>query len=121
MLSSRRPDLGSPIPLGISSRYVNPVTQEMEPDQQSLPLTSPFPAISHFFTSLSPSHRRHTRNVQSYLQNRLVESRKKTKSIGPEAAVEMADNTLDMMVAREFRAEDWMPDNEMIDEVLQCE
>lgn len=33
----------------------------------------------------------------------------------------MADNTLDMMVAREFRAEDWMPDNEMIDEVLQCE
>lgn len=40
--------------------------------------------------------------------------------MGGDAASELADNTLDMMVARESKADDWMPDNEMLDEVLLC-
>jgi hypothetical protein len=89
-------------------------------DDQAVPINIPFPALSDFLTSLSPTYRRHNRAVQSYLKKKLVESREKIKAIGPESAVDLADNTLDMMVARETRAEDWMPDNEMMVEVLQC-
>ncbi len=41
--------------------------------------------------------------------------------MGPDVAAEMADNTLDLMVARELKGEDWMLDREMKDELFQCE
>ena len=35
--------------------------------------------------------------------------------MGADAAVETATNTLDLMVARELKGEDWMSDEEMRD------
>jgi hypothetical protein len=59
--------------------------------------------------------------MYGFLEKRIVEARAKAKVMGTEAAVELADNTLDMMVARELKGEDWMPDNEMKDELFLCE
>ena len=50
----------------------------------------------------------------------LYKARAKASQRGVDVANEMADNTLDLMVARELRGEDFMPENEMKDELLQC-
>jgi cytochrome P450 len=47
-------------------------------------------------------------------------ARQKAKEMGPEVATETATNTLDMMVARELKGEDWMSDEEMRDELYIC-
>ena len=52
---------------------------------------------------------------------KLAASRIKAKQLGAGVAAELADNTLDLMVARELRGEDVMPDDEMKDEIFQCE
>lgn len=40
--------------------------------------------------------------------------------MGADTAVEIADNTLDMMIAKQMRGEDWMSDEEMRNELLLC-
>jgi len=40
--------------------------------------------------------------------------------IGADNAAEMADNTLDMMVGRELKGDDFMSVNEMRDELYLC-
>lgn len=40
---------------------------------------------------------------------------------GPDNAAEMADNTLDLMVGRELKGDDYMSVGEMRDELYQCE
>jgi cytochrome P450 len=56
-----------------------------------------------------------------YLKDKLAEARARAKEMGPEVSAEMANNTLDMMVARELKGEDWMSDDEMRDELYLCE
>ena len=58
------------------------------------------------------------RCITEFLMEKLEASRARAKVLGADAA-EMADNTLDMMTAREVRG-DWMKDTEMTDEVFQC-
>jgi hypothetical protein len=86
-----------------------------------VPVTSPIPTITHhFITRLSPTYRRHSAQTDGYLKEKLVHARVRAKERG-DAAAEMADNTLDMMVGRELRGEDWMADDEICQEVFQCE
>jgi hypothetical protein len=51
-------------------------------DSQSLPLMTFFPAISHFFTRLTPSYRRHARVLDGYLKTKLANSRAKARTLG---------------------------------------
>ena len=81
---------------------------------------SSFPAISHFISRLTPSYRFHSGRLRDYLNEKLRASREKAKFMGFEAANEHADNTLDLMTAKELRGDDTMPDDEMRDEVFQC-
>jgi cytochrome P450 len=84
-----------------------------------LPTETVFPKLYHLYMSSTPKWRKCYRQVSTYLDKKLSDARVKAKAIGVEAAVEQADNTLDMMVAREMKGEDWMPDQEMKDEVYQ--
>jgi cytochrome P450 len=86
---------------------------------EHLPLKTIFPKTYHFFLSKTPTWRRHNGQLSKYLDEKLRLAREKAKSQGADASVELADNTLDLMVARELRGEDWMPDKEMKDEVYQ--
>ena len=40
--------------------------------------------------------------------------------LGADNAADLADNTLDMMVGRELKGDDFMSVNEMRDELYQC-
>ena len=80
-----------------------------------------FPRLQHFWTSLAPTYRRHSSRMSKFLADELAGARVRAKELGADAAVDMADNTLDLMVARELRGEVQMPDKEMKDEVFQCE
>lgn len=46
--------------------------------------------------------------------------RRSELTIGADNAAEMADNTLDMMVGRELKGDDFMSVNEMRDELYLC-
>jgi cytochrome P450 len=85
----------------------------------NIPRNSVFPKITDFFTSKSPTWKRHNRQLHTYLDNKLSIAREKAKLQGAEVSIDLADNTLDLMVARELRGEDWMPDIEMKDEIYQ--
>ncbi|ORY21756.1 cytochrome P450 [Naematelia encephala] len=85
----------------------------------SLPTTSSFPYILHKIRTLSPTYRRHARRLDRFLDAKLADSRARAESVGAEVAVDVADNTLDLMTARQLRGDDWMPDDEMKDEVFQ--
>jgi cytochrome P450 len=65
-----------------------------------------------------PSYRRDRRLVFEYLDSKLAEARSRAAALG-ESAVELADSTLDMMVAREMRG-DTMKDTELKDEIFLC-
>jgi len=41
--------------------------------------------------------------------------------LGADNAADLADNTLDMMVGRELKGDDFMSVNEMRDELYQCQ
>jgi len=41
--------------------------------------------------------------------------------VGADNAADLADNTLDMMVGRELKGDDFMSVNEMRDELYQCQ
>lgn len=41
--------------------------------------------------------------------------------VGADSAADLADNTLDMMVGRELKGDDFMSVNEMRDELYQCQ
>jgi hypothetical protein len=51
-------------------------------DDQTLPLKSFFPAVSHFFTRLGPTYRRHTNVLDGFLKDKLAASRAKAKTLG---------------------------------------
>lgn len=59
--------------------------------------------------------------MSKYLTEKVEASRSKARELGGDVAVEIADNTLDMMTARELKGEDRLPDEEMKDELFQCE
>ena len=88
---------------------------------QSLPVRSAVPAVTHFITRLKPSYRAHARTLDSFLDEKIVQSRAWAAQLGGDAAADLADNTLDMMVARELKGDDAMSVSEMKDEVFQCE
>ena len=48
------------------------------------------------------------------------DAREDTDVLGADAAADLADNTLDMMVSRELKGDDFMSVNEMRDELYQC-
>ena len=53
-----------------------------------------------------------------------IESRaegKRADGSGADNAADLADNTLDMMVGRELKGDDFMSVNEMRDELYQCQ
>jgi hypothetical protein len=82
---------------------------------------SPSPRLTNYISSLKPAYRRHEARLNAYLKEKTKEARKEAQAKGADAAVETATNTLDMMVARELRGEDWMSENEMRDELYLCE
>jgi hypothetical protein len=51
-------------------------------NDQTLPLKSFFPAVSHFFTRLGPTYRRHTNVLDGFLKDKLAASRAKAKTLG---------------------------------------
>jgi hypothetical protein len=51
-------------------------------EDQTLPLKSFFPAVSHFFTRLGPTYRRHTNVLDGFLKDKLAASRAKAKTLG---------------------------------------
>jgi cytochrome P450 len=85
----------------------------------TLPYKSPFPAITAFFTSLSPTWRYHRKQLSTYLDVQLTASRTRAQGMGADIAIENADNTLDLMVARLLKGDEWMPDSEVKDELYQ--
>jgi hypothetical protein len=75
---------------------------------------------------LTPVHTReiaraHRVALHTFLGKTISQARAKAQQMGADAAVELADNTLDMMVARELRGDDFMPDEDMRDELVVCE
>ena len=69
---------------------------------------------------MKPTYRMHSKRLSDYLVRKTAAARQWAKDLGADAAVETATNTLDMMVARELRGEDWMSDAEMRDELYLC-
>lgn len=82
---------------------------------------SSFPKLVHFFRRLRPTYRKHHKQLRGYLTAKRAVASAKAKEMGADAAVEAADNTLDLMIARELRGDDWLPDGELEDEIYQCE
>lgn len=82
---------------------------------------SPYPVLTNFITSLKPNYRKHNARLNQYLKQKTDAARQWARDVGADAAVETATNTLDMMVARELRGEDWMSEAEMRDELYLCE
>lgn len=78
-----------------------------------------FPRLHKFRNSISPAYNCHYNLVFGYLAGKLAKAREKALALS-ESAVELADNTLDVMVAREARG-DTMSDAEMKDEIFLCE
>jgi hypothetical protein len=89
--------------------------------RQSIPVKSPVPTVSHFISRLNPAYHKHHRRLHTFLGKTISQARAKAQQMGADAAVELADNTLDMMVARELRGDDFMPDEDMRDELVVCE
>jgi len=54
------------------------------------------------------------------MRSRTRGPREDTDVLGADAAADLADNTLDMMVSRELKGDDFMSVNEMRDELYQC-
>ena len=86
----------------------------------SLDNYSATPRLSNFITSLRPTYRKHRRALDTYLKEKTFQARKWAADVGADVAVDTATSTLDMMVARELRGEDWMTDEEMRDELFLC-
>lgn len=80
-----------------------------------------WPGVVHFFRRIKPAYQKHYSRLYGFFADQIQKARVRAKELGAEAAVEMADNTLDMMVSRELRGEDWMSDKEMQDEMFLCE
>jgi hypothetical protein len=57
-------------------------------NDQTLPLKSFFPAVSHFFTRLGPTYRRHTNVLDGFLKDKLAASRAKAKTLGMSPALQ---------------------------------
>jgi hypothetical protein len=51
-------------------------------DKKTLPLNTPFPAISHFFTRLTPTYRKHAKILDTFLKTRLKASRERARLMG---------------------------------------
>lgn len=81
---------------------------------------SSFPNLVHFFRRLRPAYKKHHKQLRGYLTAKRDAASAKAKEMGADAAVEAADNTLDLMIARELRGDDWLPDGELEDEIYQC-
>ena len=88
---------------------------------ESVDNAAALPMVSNFITSLKPTYRKHSKLLNEYLRQKTADARLWAKEVGADIAVETATNTLDMMVARELRGEDWMTDEEMRDELYLCE
>ncbi|KAK1921790.1 cytochrome P450 [Papiliotrema laurentii] len=84
---------------------------------ESVDNAAALPMVSNFITSLKPTYRKHSKLLNEYLRQKTADARLWAKEVGADIAVETATNTLDMMVARELRGEDWMTDEEMRDEL----
>ncbi|KAL7419102.1 hypothetical protein Q5752_005938 [Cryptotrichosporon argae] len=84
----------------------------------SVPISSPFPRLSTFVTTRLPAYRRSWARLRDALTAQIVRARARAADLGAHEAAETADNTLDLMVARELRGDDWMPEDEMRDELL---
>jgi hypothetical protein len=111
------------VPLAESLDYLFEVshTPKAQGSRQSIPIQSPVPTVSHFITRLNPAYHKHHRRLHTFLGKAISQARAKAQQMGADAAVELADNTLDMMVARELRGDDFMPDRDMRDELVVCE
>jgi hypothetical protein len=74
-------------PVAVSILYIFEVRpssslEKSDADDQTLPLKSFFPAVSHFFTRLGPTYRRHTNVLDGFLKDKLAASRAKAKTLG---------------------------------------
>lgn len=76
-LISSSPSLPSPLPQFAFVRNAG-----MRTDLQTLPLKSFFPAVTHFFTRLGPTYRRHANVLDGFLKAKLAASRVKAKELG---------------------------------------
>ncbi|WVF69549.1 hypothetical protein IAT40_004327 [Kwoniella sp. CBS 6097] len=84
-----------------------------------VPVQSPFPQITHFFSQLTPSYIQHTRRIDQFLIERIERAKHKAKSFAPEVALDTADNTLDLMMTRQLYGEQGLSDFEIKQELFQ--
>ncbi|WVQ98298.1 hypothetical protein IAU59_005421 [Kwoniella sp. CBS 9459] len=84
-----------------------------------VPVQSPFPQLTHLFSRLTPAYNRHTRRIDQFLSARLQNAKRKAKTSAPEVALELADNTLDLMLARQMVGEPGLHDYEIKLELFQ--
>ncbi|WVQ69524.1 uncharacterized protein L199_007744 [Kwoniella botswanensis] len=87
---------------------------------KAVPVQSPFPALTHFFTRLKPSYLYHVKRIDDFLSDRLYEARQRILTTSLEVAWEVADNTLDLLVAKRMQqGDEAMSDDEIKQELLQ--
>ncbi|WWD00852.1 hypothetical protein V866_007790 [Kwoniella sp. B9012] len=88
---------------------------------KAVPVQSPFPAFTHFFTRLKPGYMYHVKRIDDFLSGRLYEARHCILSTSHEVGLEVADNTLDLLVAKGMQeGDEAMSDDEIKQELLQC-
>ncbi|OCF44809.1 hypothetical protein I317_01298 [Kwoniella heveanensis CBS 569] len=86
---------------------------------QVVPVQSPFPQLTHLFSRLTPSYNRHTRRIDDFLTQRVEYAKRKAQALAPELALDVADNTLDLMMARQLDGLQGLSDFETKQELFQ--
>ncbi|WWD07402.1 hypothetical protein V865_005500 [Kwoniella europaea PYCC6329] len=87
---------------------------------KAVPVQSPFPAFTHFFTRLKPSYLYHVKRIDDFLSGKLYEARKCILTTSHEVGLEVADNALDLLVAKGMQeGDEAMSDDGIKQELLQ--
>ncbi|OCF71108.1 hypothetical protein I204_08344 [Kwoniella mangroviensis CBS 8886] len=87
---------------------------------KAVPVQSPFPTFTHFFTRLIPNYLYHVKRIDDFLSGRLYEARQRILTTSHEVASEVADNTLDLLVGKGMQeGDEAMSDDEIKQELLQ--
>lgn len=84
-----------------------------------LPMRLAFPNVTSFLTKILLTWRHHRKQLLDNLDGRLAKAKSQPKSMSADAAAEIADNTLNHIVAQEVKGYNQMPAKEVKDELYQ--
>ncbi|WWC86654.1 uncharacterized protein L201_001531 [Kwoniella dendrophila CBS 6074] len=85
----------------------------------TVPLQNPFPSLTHYFISLSPTYKKHIKRIENFLKQKIREARSKASRFSPNVAEDMANNTLDLVIAKELGNDHKISDEEIKQELFQ--